>query len=114
MRKLILPAAGGLLLWIAAPAPGAPAAQDAATIYKRQCASCHGQDGSGKTGVGKTFKLRDLRSPEVQSQTDTQLFDVVAKGKGKMPSYINNLGKANIEALVAYMRQMAKGDTKKK
>ncbi len=109
MRKGILPAAAGLLFWIAIPARGAPAAQGAAGIYKRQCASCHGQDGTGNTGAGKAFKVRDLKSAEVQNLTNTQLLDTIAKGKGKMPSYINNLGKTNIEAVVAYLRQMAKG-----
>jgi len=84
------------------------AADEPAAIYKKQCASCHGADGSGKTGAGKAFKLRDLRSPEVQGQSDAQLFDIVAKGKGKMPAYANNLGHDNIHVLVKHMRAMAK------
>ena len=68
---------------------------------------CHGADGAGHTGAGKTFKLRDLRSADVQQMPDAQLFDVIAKGKGKMPSYEANLGHDNIHALVKYIRGLA-------
>jgi mono/diheme cytochrome c family protein len=108
--NLIGPAVAAAILFTAAPAH----AQDAATIYKRQCASCHGADGSGKTSMGKVFKLRDLKSPEVQGMTDAQLFDVIAKGKGKMPAFEPNLGKKNVEGLVAYIRGFAKGGGGKK
>lgn len=93
-------------------AGSAPGAQDIAAVYKRQCASCHGADGSGKTGAGKAFKLRDLRSAEVQAQSDAQLFDILNKGKGKMPAYAN-LGHDTLHGLVKYMREMAKTDAKK-
>ena len=69
---------------------------------------CHGADGSGNTSMGKTFKLRDLRSEAVQKMTDAQLFDVIAKGKGKMPAYENNLGHDRIHAVVGYLRELAK------
>jgi mono/diheme cytochrome c family protein len=89
------------------------AAEEPAAIYKRQCASCHGPDGAGKTGAGKAFKLRALGSPAVQSQTDEQLFNVIANGKGKMPAYTKNLGHDNIHALVKYIRTFGKGAEKK-
>jgi cytochrome c oxidase cbb3-type subunit 3 len=87
---------------------GTASAADAEAIFKRQCAMCHGQDGSGNTAMGKSFKLRDLKGPEVQKMTDAQLFDTIAKGKGKMPAYENNLGHDKIHAVVAYLRQIAK------
>ena len=89
-------------------APVAFAAADGAAIYKTKCASCHGADGSGQTPMGKSMKLRDLRSPEVQKQTDQELYKVTADGKGKMPAYKGKLTEAEINALVAHMRAMAK------
>jgi mono/diheme cytochrome c family protein len=82
--------------------------EDAETVYKRQCAGCHGADGAGKTAMGKVFKLRDLKSDEVQKMTDSELFDIIAKGKGKMPAYQNNLGHEKIHAVIVYLREMAK------
>lgn len=78
-------------------------------IFKRQCAGCHGTDGKGQTAMGKTFKLKDLTSAEVQKQTDSELFDILAKGKEKMPAYENNLGHDRIQAVVAYVRELGKG-----
>jgi mono/diheme cytochrome c family protein len=69
---------------------------------------CHGKDGSGQTSLGKKFNLRDLRSPEVQKLSDAELFEIIGKGKEKMPAYLNNLGHDNIHALVAYLRQLGK------
>ena len=33
------------------------------------------------------MKAKDLRSSEVQSQTDAQLAEVITKGRGKMPAF---------------------------
>jgi cytochrome c553 len=82
------------------------AAPDAAADYKAKCASCHGADGKGTTPVGKAMNLRDLGSAEVQSQTDEQLFEVIAKGKGKMPGYEKSLGAEKCKEQVAFIRSM--------
>src|SRR6266567_8473513 len=38
------------------------------TTFKSSCAMCHGADGSGDTAVGKSMKIPDLHSAQVQSQ----------------------------------------------
>jgi cytochrome c6 len=96
------------LLLVAIAAPAFAAGPDGAAIYKAKCAMCHAPDGSGQTTMGKNMKLRDLRSPEVQKQTDKELFTWTADGKGKMPAYKGKLTDAEINALVAYMRGLAK------
>ena len=96
-----------LLMLVVALAPVAFAA-DGAAIYKAKCASCHGADGKGQNAMGKKMNLRDLGSPEVQKQTDKELYDWTAVGKGKMPGYKDKLTDAEIKALVAHMRAFAK------
>lgn len=86
--------------------PAAFAAADGAALYKAKCASCHGADGSGQTAMGKAMKLRDLRSPEVQKQTDAELTKITTDGKGKMPAYKGKLTDDGIKALVAFMRTL--------
>jgi cytochrome c553 len=49
------------------------ASNDGAALYKTKCAMCHGPDGAGKTPVGTKLNVRDLRSPEVQKQSDSDL-----------------------------------------
>ena len=76
-------------------------------IYKSKCTSCHGADGGGQTAVGKVMKVRDLRSPEVQKQSDADLQKFITDGKGKMPAYKEKLSIADISSLVAYIRGLA-------
>jgi len=102
-RKLVVIVLTAAILLIV---PAAFAAADGAALYKAKCASCHGADGSGQTAMGKAMKLRDLRSPEVQKQSDAELTKVTADGKGKMPAYKGKLTDAEISALVAHMRTL--------
>jgi mono/diheme cytochrome c family protein len=44
----------------------------------------------------------------VQAQTDAQLSEVVATGKNKMPAYDKQLKPADIQTLVAYVRELGK------
>ena len=85
-----------------AAAPGAP------ETFKAKCASCHGPDGAGATAVGKAMKVHDLRSAEVQKQSDTDLQKVISDGKGKMPAYKAKLSVADVSSLVAFIRGLAK------
>lgn len=86
----------------------ASAQEDAAGLYKLKCAACHGADGTGNTPVGKSMKIRDFHSPDVQKQTDEQLTDMISAGKGAMPSYKGKLTDAEIKSLVGYIRAMGK------
>jgi cytochrome c6 len=86
--------------------PTGSSTADAAATYKAKCASCHGADGSGSTAAGKALKARDLRSAEVQKQSDAQLYEIIAKGKGKMPAFEKTLGADSCKALVAYVRTL--------
>ncbi len=99
-RLLILVTTLALVLAGSAMAAG----PDGAAVYKAKCATCHGPAGSGQTPTGKAMKVRDLRSGEVQKQTDIELTKIIAGGKGKMPPYGKQLSTADIEALIAYIR----------
>jgi cytochrome c6 len=87
---------------------GAAVRADGAGDFKAKCAMCHGADGAGSTATGKALKVRDLASPDVQSQTDAQLADIVTNGKNKMPAYKGKLTDDQIKGLVAYVRGLAK------
>jgi mono/diheme cytochrome c family protein len=104
IRLLVFLTALALILALPAMAAG----PDGAAIYKTKCTSCHGPDGSGQTPAGKAMKVRDLRSDEVQKQTDVQLTDVIAGGKGKMQGYGKTLPAADIQALIAHIRTLKK------
>jgi cytochrome c6 len=97
-----------LVLFLVALVPALSLAQDVAAIFKSKCAMCHGPDGSGKTAMGEKFNIRDLRSAEVQKQTDAELSQIIAKGKNKMPAYEGKLAKEQVDQLVAYVRDFGK------
>jgi cytochrome c553 len=80
------------------------AAADSPNLYKAKCAVCHGADGAGKS----TMKNTELRATEVQKQTDAQLQEAVANGKGKMPGYKDKLSKEQIASLVTHIRSLGR------
>ncbi len=82
-----------------------PAAGD---IYKAKCVMCHGADGAGTTPMGQKFKIRDLRSADVQKQSDDQLTAIITDGKTPMPAYGKSLAPGDIKQLVAFIRSIAK------
>jgi cytochrome c6 len=94
-----------LVLAVSAPTQ----AQDAAVLYKAKCSACHSDDGSGSSATGKQLGAKDLRSDDVQKQTDAQLNDSITNGMGKkMPAYKGKLTDDQIKGLVGYIRDLAK------
>jgi cytochrome c6 len=84
-------------------------ARSAAELYAKNCASCHGRDGRGKTLKGKLKHARDLANSEWQvNVSDERLFNSIMNGKGKMPAYGKKLAEQEIDALVAYVRGLKK------
>jgi mono/diheme cytochrome c family protein len=100
--------AAGILLSPLLVASATQAADDATVkLFQTKCAACHGPDGSGNTPVGKALMLKDIRDPEVQKMSDVDLATLYAKGKGKMPASEKSLKPDQIQALVAYTRELA-------
>jgi cytochrome c6 len=79
---------------------------DAAKLYKTNCALCHSADGSGDSPSGKALHAKDLRSEEVQQQSDEALSEVITKGKGKMPAFGAQIKPDDVKKLVAYLREL--------
>jgi len=87
-------------------------AADGAVIFKTKCAGCHGADASGQTAMGQKMKIRDLRTADVQKQTDAELTAMIATGgKDAKPTHsfkTKGLTDADITALVTYLRSIKK------
>jgi len=81
---------------------------DAGADYKAKCATCHGPDGKGDTAMGKTMKVKDLGSAEVQKQSYADMATIIEKGKKPMPGYEGKLTKDQIDGLVKYVRSLKK------
>jgi mono/diheme cytochrome c family protein len=77
------------------------------STFKSSCTMCHGQDGSGNTAIGKSMKIPDLHSREVQSQSDEELTNVISNGKNNMPPFKGSLTEDQIHGLVAHVRHLS-------
>ncbi len=101
-----------------APLALAEADPAAARLWKAKCASCHGPDGKAQTEQGKKQAVADLTTQEWQQRfTDAQLKEATDNGlhrvtksgvKQDMGGYKDKLRPEQIDALVGYMRALAK------
>lgn len=83
---------------------------DLPALWKKNCASCHGEDGKGQTKAGKTKKVQDLTNPEVRAKFDRDRMIKATKegikddaGKDRMKPYAEKLSDAEIGALTDYI-----------
>lgn len=55
---------------------------EARAHFADHCATCHGNDGSGKTEIGQNLypKPPDMRQPETQNLTDGQIYYIIHNG----------------------------------
>jgi cytochrome c553 len=90
-----------------APAGGAT---DVPALWKKNCASCHGEDGKGQTKAGKQKKVEDLTNPEVRAKFDREKMIKAIKegkkddaGKDRMKPYADKLSEAEIASLADYI-----------
>jgi cytochrome c6 len=107
MRKILAPLATGVLCFLAF-AIAAQAENDPAKFFKANCTLCHSADGSGSSPTGKSMHAKDLRSDEVQKETDATLSEIITKGKGKMPAFGAKLSADDVTKMVAYLRTLKK------
>jgi mono/diheme cytochrome c family protein len=80
MRQLATPAADR-----SRPNPveaTAPVLEEALSHFADHCASCHANDGSGDTDLGRSFypPAPDMRASATQSLTDGELFSIIEHG----------------------------------
>jgi mono/diheme cytochrome c family protein len=76
--------------------------------YNIYCAPCHARTGLGNGMVVQRGFLPppSLNDPRIVSLGDGQIFQVISKGKGNMPSYAKQVPEADRWAIVAYVRAL--------
>jgi len=88
---------------------GAVKAADVAENWTKLCASCHAQDGTGSTMMGKKSGVESYADAKVQAKfTDAEAITVIKDGKGKMKPFKDKLTDDEIKALVAHIRAFKK------
>jgi len=118
--KLALPVALSALLLVSVSAsdeslPFIWAVNNGTSLYRMNCAVCHGFDGSGKGPAATTLKTQpaDHRDGSLMNARDNQMiYRVIQLGckgagcRGAMPDFSESLDKLDTWDLVAYLRSL--------
>jgi mono/diheme cytochrome c family protein len=83
---------------------------DARAHFADHCASCHANDGSGRTSIGQNLypKAPDMRLPPTQQLTDGELYWTIANGVRLtgMPAFGSGADDTDTWKLVHFIRRL--------
>ena len=90
--------------------PGPESLAKGKKLYGFDCAMCHGDNGDGKGDMATDIKnVTDFTNPDaLKNRTDSELFNVIRKGKGEMPAEGERGKDDEIWNVVNYIRSLAK------
>ena len=108
IARCVAPAALAVLAIALAVPPAPAAAEDAAKIFARSCAPCHGKDGQPNAVFAKQG-VRNFTDAAWQKATpDAQIEQTIREGKKgtMMASFEKQLSPQETKGLVAYIRKL--------
>ena len=74
-----------------------------ASLYRQNCAICHGADGEGKT-IDDGTVVPSLRTGEFKFKTETEIYKQIAEGGNGMLPFRNQLTDREIKLLTDLIR----------
>jgi mono/diheme cytochrome c family protein len=104
----------GTLLCLALAATSSIYAANGATLWRKNCVECHGDDGRGDTKMGRKLYINDLTDAALQAKfTDEEAAKSIKSGlkdaNGKIiMKAINGVSDDDVKVLVAYVRSLKK------
>jgi mono/diheme cytochrome c family protein len=80
-------------------------------IYAKDCASCHGDTGEGKTVEieGKKIKAPALATGHALKHSDPDFVKQIAKGGEGMPAFEKKISATDIDEMVRFIRKVLQG-----
>lgn len=78
-----------------------------ASIFRQNCAICHGQEANGREIDGRI--IPSLRYGAAAQKTEAEIYDQIANGKLPMPSFRNQLTEEEIQKMVKFIRRDLQG-----
>jgi cytochrome c6 len=92
----------------AADPPTAAPAPAGGELYRKQCAKCHGADGTGKAARGAMPDIPDFTEAAWQGRRDAKLLASILDGKGEdMPAFRGRINEDQARELAALIRAFA-------
>jgi mono/diheme cytochrome c family protein len=87
---------------------------EAKKFFGYDCAMCHGVSGDGKGDLAPSMglKMNDWRGTSaIASMSDSQIFDVIVKGKGKMEGEGDRMSPEIVWKIVNFVRSLSKKES---
>jgi mono/diheme cytochrome c family protein len=78
-----------------------------ASLYRQNCAICHGAEAYGKEIDGKL--VPSLRSGDIEKKSEQEIYEQIAHGKLPMPAFKNQLSDEEIQKMVIFIRRDLQG-----
>jgi mono/diheme cytochrome c family protein len=78
-----------------------------ASLYRQNCAICHGTEAYGKEIDGKF--VPSLRFGGIEKKSEQEIYDQIAHGKLPMPAFKNQLTEDEIQKMVKFIRKDLQG-----
>jgi mono/diheme cytochrome c family protein len=111
MKVSVIAASGLVAIGLGAGTLRAQQPADAAQLYARNCASCHGATGTPNPAMARAMgaipDFSDARA--MAALSDSVLSAAITDGKGRsMPAYRARLSAEQIRAVVTYVRGLSR------
>jgi cytochrome c553 len=78
-----------------------------ASIFRQNCAICHGAEADGKEVDGKI--IPSLRYGNAANKTEQEIYDQIKNGKLPMPAFKDQLTEEEIQKMVRFIRRDLQG-----
>lgn len=78
-----------------------------ASLFRQNCAICHGVEGNGKEINGKL--IPSLRVGDAAKKSEQEIYEQIANGKLPMPSFKNQLSEEDIRKMVKFVKRDLQG-----
>ncbi len=78
-----------------------------ASLFRQNCAICHGQEANGKEMDGR--QIPSLRYGEAETKTEEEIYLQIKEGKLPMPAFKNQLTEEEIRRMVKFIRRDLQG-----
>ncbi len=82
-----------------------------ASLFRQNCAICHGQEANGKEIDGKI--IPSLRYGEAAKKSEQEIYDQIKNGKLPMPTFKDQLTEDEIQKMVRFIRHDLQGKDEK-
>ena len=87
------------------------AEQRGASVYKTNCAQCHGAAGDANTPAGKKYSVPPFSASDAFNKSDAELLTFIKTGKGQMPAWSEDLTDDEIKTVIVYIRVLQKNSS---